>query len=425
MRPKEQRKVNVRTLEDRCRDNHWAFASTPGGVESIEGGHSALETLFFMGELGRLSPENKAAWVDYFNGCQDEHTGYYLGPFVPPADHYSWSDVQTCTHTWQHMQDHLVCSLCPDLMLLGGKSKVPLSEGSQTGRFLKRDYLRDYLIGRDWSNYAGDGNYRRHNPWYFGNEFWHAACILWQIVTWEAGSAAAREARRLLDEVWYEWHDSNFGVDGFWYGDMVGGSEYIWRGGLPDANRQARTSKEDKMNWMAVAAMGAAHQLWFYGYEDHQIPEAVRKAQTDSMLALQNRHNHRFGLGDVDNPRGMSSNCTDVDCMTVLATNYHRQDYRHGDIEKALHDAAKAILSDKINADGVLQSEPGQAFTHCFNSVPTLSPGDQGNMLDQSFYLWAVLAACSVVRHSDSPELQTFLDHNWPRTPSHWLWVPL
>ena len=34
-----------RTPVERCRDKDWAFASTPGGVESIEGSHAALETL--------------------------------------------------------------------------------------------------------------------------------------------------------------------------------------------------------------------------------------------------------------------------------------------------------------------------------------------------------------------------------------------
>jgi hypothetical protein len=150
----------------------------------------------------------------------------------------------------------------------------------------------------------------------------------------------------------------------------------------------------------------------------------VRRAQTDNILALQNRHNHHFGLGDVEDPAGISNNCTDVDCLTVLAINFHRQDYRRDEIERALHAAVRAILADKINADGVLQSRPGEAFTHCFNSVATLSPGDAGNMLDQSFYLWAVMAACSVVKVSDDPQLQTFLDHPWPQTPSHWLWVP-
>ena len=174
---------------------------------------------------------------------------------------------------------------------------------------------------------------------------------------------------------------------------------------------------------MAIAAMGAAHQLWFYGYENHPIAPEVRRAQTDSMLSLQNRHNRHFGLGDVEDPRGASSNCTDVDCMTVLALNYHRLDYRRAEVERALHDAAHAILTDKLNADGVLQSEPGSPFTHCFNSVPSLSPPDAGNMLDQSFYLWAVIAACSVVPSSEDPGLRSFLDGDWPRSPSHWLWV--
>jgi len=411
-------------MDDRRRDNDWAFASTPGGVESIEGGHSAVETLFFLGELDRLSPENKAAWVAGFNRYQDEDTGYYLGPYVPPANHRSWRDPRACTHPWEHMHDHLVASLCPTLMLLGGKSKVPLSEGRQTGRFLKRDCLRDYLWGRDWNDYARDGNYRRHNPWYMGNEFWYPACILWQIIQWEPGTAAARQARRMLDEVWYDWHDRNFGVNGFWYGDLDGEPDRIWQAGMQSGHMPLHPATKEERFWTAVAVMGGAHQLWFYDFDRHHIPDAVRRAQTDNLLFLQNRHHQRFGMGDVDNLAEPSCNCTDVDCMTLLAINHHRQDYRRVDIARALAAAARAILTDKVNSAGVLQSQPGAPFTHCFNSAATLSPGDAGNLLDQSFYLWAVIAACSVVERSDSPELQSFLDHDWPRTPSHWLWVP-
>jgi len=423
--PPERREVRVRTLADRCRDNDWRFASTPGGVESVEAGHSAVETLFLLGELGRLSPQNRNAWVACFNRYQDEDTGYYsLGPFVPAADHPSWKDPAACSHTWEHMQDHLLCSLCPDLMLLGGKSKVPLSQGRLTGRFLDREYLRDYLTARDWNAYAGDGNYRRHNPWYVGNEFWHAAAMLWQITQWEAGTPAARQARRLIDEVWYAWHDRNFGVNGFWYGEMGGDPARYWRGGGRSGETPARPSSPEERFGMAMAAMGAAHQLWFYGFENHPIRDSVREVQTDNLLALQNRHHGRFGMGDVDNPQEPSSNCTDVDCMTVLASNHRRQDYRRADIEAALHRAACGILADKINAGGVLQSQPGAAWSHCFNSVPTFSPADQGNLLDQSFYLWAVVAACSVLTRSDDTGFQTFVERQWPQPPSHWLWTP-
>lgn len=64
-------------------------------------------------------------------------------------------------------------------------------------------------------------------------------------------------------------------------------------------------------------------------------------------------------------------------------------------------------------------------FLHCFNSHQTLSPGDAGNMLDQSFYLWSVVAACSVVKETESPTLRSYLDHRWPQVPSHWLWTPV
>ena len=132
-RPASARVVRTRTLEERRRDNDWTFASTPGGVESIEGSQAAVETLFLLGELERLSPDNRAAWAASLNRHQDERTGHFPGPFIPPPDHPSWADPQACTHTRQHMQDHLACAVCPTLMLLGARSRVPLSEGTETG----------------------------------------------------------------------------------------------------------------------------------------------------------------------------------------------------------------------------------------------------------------------------------------------------
>lgn len=412
------------TLTERMRTNEWGFASTPGGGESLEGGHSAVEALYMLGELDRLSPENRAAWVNSLNRHQDEETGYYLGPYVPPRDHISWRDSVANTHPWDHMHDHLVSALCPSLMLLGGRSKFPLSQGSQTGRFLDRDNLEYFLTGRDWNSYLGDGNYRRQNPWWMGNEFWFPACILWQISVWEAGTPAAEKARRLLDEVWYPWHDRNFCWNGFWIGDLDGEPSRLWRGSFGDQSLPEDHSTPAARAWSAMAVMGAAHQLWFYDFDGHPISDSVRAAQTDTVLALQNRHNGHFGMGDVDNPSGWANNCTDVDCMTILAMNWHRQDYRREAIRDTLERGIAAILSDRINEAGVLESVPGQPFTHNFNSWPTYSPAGKGNLLNQSFYLWAIAAACTVVRESTDPAVDSFCKHSWPQPPSHWLWIP-
>ncbi len=81
-------------------------------------------------------------------------------------------------------------------------------------------------------------------------------------------------------------------------------------------------------------------------------------------------------------------------------------------------------LTDRINADGVLESVPGAPFAHNFNSWETYSPAGQANLLDQAFYLWAVVAAAAATRRSKDPALNGYLAHAWPRVPSHWLWVP-
>lgn len=419
-----ERQVVTRSLEERIQCDEWAFASTPGGCESIEGGHSAVEALYLLGELDQLSSANKRAWVDYFNQYQDAETGYYLGPYVPPREHHSWRDGRVCTHPWEHMHDHLISCLCPTMMLLDGQSRYPLSQGRQTGRFLDRDYLEGYLWGRDWNDYRFDLNFRRHNPWWMGNEFWYPACILWQISQWEAGTPAASQARKLLDAVWYKWHDENFCLNGFWCGDMDGNPACRWHGLLESGCLPGELETPEEVHWSAITILGGAHQLWFYDFDNHPIPEEVRRAQTDALLALQNHHHGHFGLGDVDNPKGWSNNCVDVDCMTVLVINSKRQDYRRAEIATALLFAMCAILTDRVNTAGVLESIPEQPFTHNFNSWETFSPAGWGNVLNQSFYLWAVIAACALEQHTDDPALQSFLKHSWPRVPSHWLWVP-
>jgi hypothetical protein len=228
----------------------------------------------------------------------------------------------------------------------------------------------------------------------------------------------------LLDEVWYGWHDRNFCPNGFWCGDLDGDPAHCWQGGLEPGRLPVEFRTPAERHWSAVTVMGGAHQLWFYDFDRHPVPDHVRRAQTDAVLALQNRHHHHFGMGDVDGPAGWSSNCTDVDGMTVLAINWRRQDYRRAEIAGALLRAMRAILSDRLNADGVLESVVGEPFTHNFNSWETFSPAGWGNMLNQSFYLWAIIAACSANRDVAEPALQSFTQHPWPRVPSHWLWVP-
>ncbi|HPF55338.1 MAG TPA: hypothetical protein PLV03_02245, partial [Clostridiales bacterium] len=419
----DQIRVLKKSFSQRMAENDWRFSSTPGGCESLEGGHSALETYYFYGLTEQLPQENKDAWIAYFNQYQDRETGYYLGPYVRPKNHRAWRDFSLCTHPWYHMHDHFVSSLCPTMMLLGGKSKYPLSSGSMTGRFLEQSYLEEYLWRRDWNAYQKDGNYRRHNPWWMGNEFWYPACILWQITQWESGTPTAAQARKMLDEVWYKWHDENFGVTGFWYGELNGDPKRIWNNGF-SGNILPNDRSDLKFEWVSVPVMGGAHQLWFYDYDGHPIPENVRKAQTDTLLSLQNVNDHRFGLDSPDRLDSESDNCKDVDCMTLLAINYQRQDYRRKEIETALEKAAIAILNDKINKDGVLVSRQNREYLHHSASYETLSRAGDANILDQSFYLWALRAAFSVLKKSDSPALQSFIDYDWPAVPSHWLWLP-
>lgn len=419
--PKEKRIVKTLTLKERAKNNYWAFSSTPGGVESIEGNHSAIEALYLLGELDTLTDEDKANWADYINSFQDEATGYYLGPYIPDKSDPSWSDASVNTHPWYHMHEHLIACLCPAIMLLGAKSKYKFSKGSMTGRYLDEDFLKDYLYNRDWNNYKFDLNFRRHNPWWMGNEFWNAGCILWQIATWEEGTKEGDKARKLLDEIWYKWHDENIGITGFWYGDLKTDKEKIWHHVMETGFETLTPKTSDEYCWISSPIMGSAHQLWLYAYENHDIPDELRKRQTDMILLLQ-RNDGLFGLRAPDDPLSYNDNTIDTDCMTLLAFNYNRIDYRREDIKKALKKAVLSIFKYKINDYGVLESRMEVGFGHNFNSVPTLSPANWGNMINMSFYFWPLICAFNILDKSECPELSEFIDHDWPQPVSHYLW---
>ncbi|MBM4143389.1 MAG: hypothetical protein FJ225_07350 [Lentisphaerae bacterium] len=406
-------RVLRKTLAQRMAEDDWRFASTPGGVESLEASHSTAEALYLWGDLAQLSTRNRQAWVNSLNRWQDEASGYFLGPYVLPADHAAWKDPRQ-THPWMHMQDHLLSVLVPCLLMLGGQPRFRLSRGSQSGRFLDRAYL-EHFLERDWSGYRDDGDYARHNPWWMGNEFWYPGCILWAISVCECGTPAAERARQLLDQVWYAWHDANFNECGFWAGTLSDDPVRHWR--------SQGTTARDRIHWAAIQVMGGAHQLWLYDHERHPIPPEVRRRQTDTVLSLQAGDGH-FGLYGADEANSQSTDCTDVDCLTLLAYNLRADDYRRAEVRAACDRAASAILRDKIDAHGVLASRPGEGWAHHGLSPETYSPPGAPNLHQQGFYLWAVLAAVSGLEGSADPAVQSFIDHPWPLMPTHWLWVP-
>jgi hypothetical protein len=427
IRPLSERHERRLTLEQRIASGNYAFASTPGGVESLEASHSVVDALYLWGDLAKLGPRARAEWVAYFNQYQDRDTGYFLGPYVREQGHPSWRDTKTITHPWDHMHDHLVTCLVPAIQALGGQTRFKLSDGNMTGRFLDRDYLRDFLIGRSWNGYQGDLNFREHNPWYLGNEYWYPGCILWQIWQFEAGTPAAAQARALLDEEWYAWHDANMSAWGLWYGDLAGDPQRLFRAPLGDADipSEGMPRNPAESTWHANQVMGGAHQLWLYDFERHAIPDDKRAAQTNLLLAMQNHNDHHFGVGDPRAPSANSNDCTDVDCLTLLAYNFRRQNHRRADIAAACERAASAILKNKIDSHGVLSARAGgAAWTHHSGSHETYSPAGAPNLHQQGFYLWALLAAVSVLDHSSDPAVQSFIDHPWPSMPTHWLWVP-
>jgi hypothetical protein len=251
--------------------------------------------------------------------------------------------------------------------------------------------------------------------------------MLWQIWQSEAGTAAARQARTMLEEEWYRWHDENMSAWGFWYGDLNAPPQRQYTaplagGPIPTAGLPR---SEGEWRWHAMLVMGGAHQLWLYDFERHPIPPEKRAAQTDLLLAMQNQNDHHFGIVPPTAASADSNDCTDVDCLTLLAYNYRRQDHRRDEIRACCERAAVAILRDKIDDHGVLTCwQDRRAWAHHHASHETLVPAGAPSLHQQSFYFWALLAAVSVLDSSADPAVQSFIDRPWPTMPTHWLWVP-
>ena len=113
------------------------------------------------------------------------------------------------------------------------------------------------------------------------------AVSFWQIATWEEGTKEGDKARKLLDEIWYKWHDENMGITGFWYGDLKADKEKIWHHVMDTGFETLTPKTSDEYYWISAPIMGGAHQLWLYAYENHHITDEFRKKQTDMILLLQ------------------------------------------------------------------------------------------------------------------------------------------
>src|SRR5690606_4214446 len=104
--------------------------------------------------------------------------------------------------------------------------------------------------------------------------------------------------------------------------------------------------------------------------------DGIRQAQTEVLLGLQHHRDHRFGLEGPATPASESNDCTDVDCLTLLANNASRSDYRRADIVKACERAAASLLRDRRDTAGLFRARPNEAWTHHPTSYECFSPAD-------------------------------------------------
>jgi len=251
------------------------YASVYGHGSTLYGTGYAVLTKYY---LGIRNPCEKRT-LDFISNCQDEKTGFFVGPELR-----NWSPpIENITHTREHLLMHLTVSALPVLTQFGQTPKFPLKFAHA---FTDRDYLANWLSQRDLTK-----------AWLEGNNL----LFIGQLLVFLRDVEKYPHADQALVQ-WFNWLDNRIDpATGLWGTDL--GCNHF--GGV----------------------YGGYHQLLVYYYENHPVrsPECL----VDVVLNLQHPD------GGFAEYRGGGA-CEDVDCVDILVNLYKLYDYRRADIRVAL-----------------------------------------------------------------------------------------
>lgn len=327
---KERFLARIEDFVSLCRKGHtFAFASTPGGQETLYASCFAVMILHYVHRLETLSQDDKERWIHYINSFWDQETGLYIGPEIVR------DEMTSKKHSYEHITMHLCAHVLPALKLLGGK---PVGKLTFVHRFLEPDYLNTWLEQRNMQE-----------AWLEGNNL----LFVLQFLIYLRDEKLREEAGQALDTI-FAWLDRN-----------VDPATGLW-GTNQDCSHLA-------------AMCGGYHQLVAYDYEDRPIRYPEKLA--DTTLSLQ----HRDG---GFNPRGGGGACEDVDAVYILVNRYQQSPYRRDDIIKAVKANLKHLLTMQ-NQDGGFVSSRKREFSH-MGLKKTYSDQNCSNMFSTWFRLHTI-----------------------------------
>jgi hypothetical protein len=308
----------------RIKRGEYAFASSPGGSETLYAACFACMLMHYLGCLDPLPEEEKRLWANYLNSWQQPSTGYFIGPELVPAE------LKSPKHTFEHVSLHQTAHVLPALSLLGEKPRYPLTFARP---FTNLVYLQDWLNARDW-----------RDAWLEGNNLLFVGQFLIHLRDVE-GLACAQEA---LD-LYFQWLEKEVDpATGLW-----GSNGYCSE---------------------AAALYGGYHQLLVFYYEDRDICFPKRLVKTALSLQHVDGGFHRAGGGGA---------CEDVDALDILANLYKRVDYKRPHVRLSLRKALRHLLSMQM-PDGGFVYRKNEPFVH-MGIEKTASPANHSNLFSTWF----------------------------------------
>ncbi|MHB9134185.1 MAG: hypothetical protein ACYDBB_24200 [Armatimonadota bacterium] len=263
----------------------------------------AIMARHLLGELDSLPSPERAAWIAYLTGHQDDD-GLFRDPVIYDRGWYA-GDPLWCG------RPHLTCHVVAALACLGGVAAKPL-RGLDPWR--DPDRLVRWLEARDWG--AGVA--------WTGNEIMNVGVLLQYARDFQGDDRAGRAVAALL--AWLSTHhvDPATGVWG-----AVDVADPVWRS----------------------HAVQAAYHWWpLFFYDGAPIP-FIEQA-VDTVLATQNPlGGFGWGVHNAAEPY-LSSACEDIDSIDPLCRMLHLTDYRRDDIRAALTRAAEWVLTNQMPDGG-------------------------------------------------------------------------
>lgn len=253
----------------------------------------AVLTLYLIGELQKLSKDEKESWIKYIQSFQDKKTGFFLDP------KFKQEDKTSLVHPNELFFAHSSTFIMGALVLLGGKPLYPIKWVHEFRESIK---MKKWIETRPWEN----------SPWLVGNWSYDMGCAMGMdyLVTKSNKNLEAMDA-------YFEWYEKHqLKKTGWW--DLIGKAPL---------NEQQH---------------GGYHTLMVYRMFDRPVPMA--KKMIESSLSLQTKD----GMFARE---GGGGSCQDMDVIDTLVGLGLATSYKQKEIKKALLKALPAILS-KQNFDG-------------------------------------------------------------------------